>query len=140
MRRRYTEDYAVPLEPRAPLGQRLARFFGLMGAIFAIALAVIVTQRLSHDSLALLIGLTCGVLAMLPTLALGILVWRRDEVRRHERDQPPRQSSYPTTPPVIVVTPQGLPGYGQQPALSHTEPQSPWAQPERVFKIVGGND
>jgi hypothetical protein len=141
MRRRYTEDYATPIESRLPLGQRLARFLGLIGALFAITMAVLVTQRLSHDSLALLIGLSCGILAMLPTLALGVLIWRREETRRQEREQAPRQA-YPTQPPVIVVTPQGLPNYGQQPAFGPAEPPNPWARPatERVFKIVGGND
>ena len=144
MRRRYVEDEPAAYAARTPLRTRLARFFGLMGAIFAIAMAVIVTQKLSHDSLALLIGLTCGVLAMLPTLALGVFIWRREDARRAEREQAQRQPAYPATPPVIVISPQSLPGYGpQQPAFGHPQSEGwPWAgaESQRTFTIVGGEE
>ena len=140
--RRKTVDYYVPGPApgvQAPLGKRLARFFGLLGALFAIAMAVIVTQRLSRDSLALLIGLTCGVLAMVPTMALGILIWRRESARREEAAA--RRPAYPQSPPVIVVTPQGLPNYGDG---SKALPSAPWQwaspQNQREFTIVGGEE
>ena len=90
-----------------------------------------------------MIGLTCGVLAMLPTLALGVFIWRREDARRAEREQAQRQPAYPATPPVIVISPQSLPGYGpQQPAFGQAEAYNPWApsSSERQFKIVGGDD
>ena len=138
-------DQAYPVVPEPPsLGQRLGRFFGLLGALFVIALAVVVTQRLSHDSLALLIGLSCGITAMLPTLALGVLIWRREDGRRREQAQYAQQEQMrapqqPAPPPVIVISPQALPGYGQQTALG---PPNPWATApqERTFTIVGGDD
>ena len=135
--RHTNQAYTVVPEPPPSLGQRLGRFFGLLGALFAIALAVIITQRLSHDSLALLIGLSCGVMAMLPTLALGLFIWRREDARRQLQSQSPQQPAYSPAPPVFVVTPQQLlPGYGQQPAFG---PPNPWAAatPERTFTIVG---
>jgi hypothetical protein len=126
------------------LGKRLGRFILLLGAIFAIAAAVLVTQKLSHDALALLIGLSCGVAAMLPTIVLGVLVWRRESARRHEQGDAHRQMGHPYTPPVIVVSPQGLPGngYGQYPALSSSNQFNGWspAAGQRDFKIVGGVD
>ena len=148
MRRQRQYDEPIPMyEPREPLGKRLGRFVGLMGAIFAIGAAVIVTQKLSHDSLALLIGLSCGVTAMLPTIALGVLVWRREDARRSEREaaQAQRQmGQQPYAPPVIVVTPQGLPGngYGPYPALGQPGQTNGWAPAsgQRDFKIVGGTD
>lgn len=126
------------METREPLGKRLGRFVALLGVVFTIAMVVVVTQRLSQDSLALLIGLACGVAAMLPTLLLGVVIWRREL----QRQQTSRMSS--TTPPVVIVTPQGLPGYGvQQPALSDTNFVWPWAgtqQPARTFTIVGDEE
>jgi hypothetical protein len=140
--RRKTVDYDVPGPvpgDRLPLGKRLARFFGLLGALFAVAMAVIVTQRLSRDSLALLIGLSCGVMAMVPTLALGFLVWRR-ETARHP-PEPESRPAHPPSPPVIVVTPQGLPNYGDR---SKALPAAPWQwatpQNQREFTIVGGEE
>lgn len=137
--RRY-HDYDID-DPPIPLGTRLARFVGLLGALFAVSAAVIVTQRLSHDALALLLGLSCGVMVMLPTLALGLFIWRREDARRQARQQQ-SMSGPAATPPVIVVTPQALPGYGQTPAFPSAQAANPWtpAHGERVFKIVGGEE
>ena len=138
--RRKSADYYMPVpEPRESLGKRLGRFLGLLGALFAIAVAVIVTQRLSRDSLALLIGLSCGVMAMVPTMALGLFIWRREDARRQARAEAEAQRpAYPQSPPVIVVTPQGLPGYGDR---SNALPSAPWqwasGQSRREFTIVG---
>ena len=128
------------------LGKRLGRFATLIGVIFAIAAAVIITQQLSRDSLALLVGLTCGVMAMLPTLALGFLVWRRDDARRQEQTQLQTQQQHAqpyATPPVIVVSPQALPGtMNGQRALPPSG--QPWSgapsQSQRSFTIVGGEE
>lgn len=131
---------------REPLSKRLGRFIALLGAVGMIAGVVVVTQRLSQDSLALLVGLSCGVAAMLPTIGLALLVWRREEARQHVSHQ--QQAA--ATPPVVVITPQGLSsgygmGYGMPPALTANAPQpATWQwQPsanERVFTIVGGEE
>ncbi len=126
------------METREPLGKRLGRFMALLGVVFTVTVVVIITQRLSQDSLALLIGLACGVAAMLPTLLLGVVIWRRE--MQHQQ-----ASRMPTaTPPVVIVTPQALPGYGmQQPALSDGGFAWPWAgaqQPARTFTIVGDEE
>ncbi len=142
MRRRHPEA-AQPYHPpeREPsFGQRLRRFLTFIGAVFAIAMAVIVTQRLSQDSLALLIGLSCGVLTMLPTLALGLFIWRREDARRQEEAAAQRPGPAPASPPVIVVTPQAMPGYGQRSSLPHSDDAWLPAGGERVFEIVGGDD
>ncbi len=125
------------METREPLGKRLGRFVALIAIVFTVAVVVVVTQRLSQDSLALLIGLACGVAAMLPTLLIGIVIWRREMQQQASR--------MPTaTPPVVIVTPQALPGYGmQQPALSDGGFAWPWAgaqQPTRTFTIVGDEE
>jgi hypothetical protein len=134
-----------PSEPQAyrvPLGKRLARFATLIGALFAVTAGVIVTQKLSQDALALMIGLTCGLAAIVPTLALGVFIWHRERTQVHTerlQDQPPSYQN----PPVIVVTPQALPsqhgtryqngGYGGDQAWMPGRNQ-------RQFTIVGQED
>lgn len=134
-------------QPVVPLGRRLGRFVTLIGAIFAVTAAVIITQQLSRDSLALLVGLTCGVMAMLPTLGLGFLVWRREDARHQEQaqlqTQRQRTQPYATPPSVIVVSPQALPGtLNGQPALQPSGQPWSWApsQSQRSFTIVGGEE
>ena len=133
-RRRYEQE-----APRVSLGKRLARFATLIGVLFAIGAAVIVTQKLSQDALALVVGLTCGVMAMVPTLALGAFLWRRDHRQtptERLQDRPPSYQS----PPVIVVTPQALPGQqgGRYPNGGYDGGQA-WmpANGQREFTIVG---
>ena len=144
MRRHQVYDGPPAYSAREPLGKRLGQFVGLMGALFVVVVAVIVTQRLSRDSLALMVGLSCGVMAMLPTLVLGFVVWRRAEARQQQQMQMQQRGPYGGNPPVVVVTPQALPGYGQQAMGQYGDSQSynPWvpASGERSFKIVGEGD
>jgi hypothetical protein len=105
---------------------------------------VIVTQKLSQDALALVIGLTCGVMAMVPTLALGVFIWRREHAQIHaERLQQNQQPSY-QNPPVIVVTPQALPSQqgGNRYSNGGYGADQGWmpARDHREFTIVGQED
>ena len=127
------------MEPREPLKKRLVRFVALIGLVFAVVFVIVVTQRLSQDSLALIVGLACGVSAMLPTIMLVLFVWRREMTRQGS------QRAANTSPPVIVVAPQALPGYGaQQPGYGYGNPNAAWqwsgAQQERTFTMVGGEE
>ncbi len=128
------------MEKRESLGKRLGRFIALIATVFAIMAAVLVTQRLSQDSLALLLGLACGVATMTPTLGIGFVLWRREEARRTAIQAVPAMSQ----PPVVIVTPQALPGYPMgRPALMTPEQQAwQWnqAQSQRNFMIVGGDE
>jgi len=124
------------------IGKRIGRFVTLLGIVTAVSGGVVVSQRLSEDSLALLVGLACGVMAMLPTLGLGVLLWRREEQQRREAASQSRLGAGQA--PVIVVTPQALPGYGGQiPALSDGR-SAPWqwmpSNQQRNFTIVGGEE
>ena len=126
----------MEMQTREPLGKRFGRFVALLGIVAVVVGVVVVTQRLSQDSLALLVGLSCGVAAMLPTIGLALLVWRREEARQQSMRRSPQ-----ATPPVVVVAPQALPGYGMQPSLP--APASWQWQPaanERTFTIVGGEE
>ncbi len=126
------------MEEKEPVGQRIRRFVLLIATVFTVTVAVVVTQRLSNDALAILIGLSAGVVVMLPFVALLFLIWRRQEQQVREQYQ---SRPAPSNPPVVVVTPPGLPGYGQQRPSLQDGSRSQWsmsAPAERKFTIVGG--
>lgn len=122
---------------------RLKMFAGLVVMAFAVMLAVVVGNRLSHEALAVLAGAVCGVGAAIPTSLLVVAVSRR----RHEPQdfepsgraigravQPPvPQGIYP---PVVVVTP---PGGQQRPGEWNSLPPSFTAPMQRHFTVVGGS-
>lgn len=126
------------------LQKRLGRFVAWVTAVFGITAAVIITQRLSADSLALLVGLTCGIAAMVPTLGLGFFIWRR-ALMQHETIAQHQAATSAMSPPVVIVSPQALPGYGmpQHPAVAPGNVQT-WGQPtpstQRQFMIVGDDE
>jgi hypothetical protein len=124
-----------------PLGKRLGRFMALMGTVFMVTVGIVVTQRLSADALAMLIGMVFGLLAMLPLVGLIALLWRRDATRRTTTSAPlPAQAP---SPPVIVVSPAALPQYSNQPqAWREQSATMLWANApnERQFTIVGGTE
>ncbi len=125
------------METPEPLGKRLSRFVALLGIVFTVTAVVVITQRLSQDSLALLVGLACGVGTMLPMIMLGVFLWRRENAQQAAQRMPS------AIPPVVIVTPQALPGYGlQQPTAG--EPNAGWSwnntPQNRMFTIVGGEE
>ena len=95
------------------LGQRLAKFAALLIVVFAIVAAVVVTQRLSDDALALVVGL---LLAGVPLLAVvGLLGFFVVKLSARETRQPQQMS----IPPIILQMPtmpqqNQLPDYGGQ--------------------------
>jgi hypothetical protein len=109
---------------------RLKIFAGMVMVAFAVTLALIVGNRLSDESLAVLAGAVCGVGAAIPTSLLIVTVSRR---REEYRVQPPvSPSSYP---PVVVVTPSaGQQRFGDW----NTLPPSLAAPVQRQFTVVGG--
>ncbi|HEY88216.1 MAG TPA: hypothetical protein G4N98_00590 [Thermoflexia bacterium] len=127
------------MEREESLGKRLKRFGALVSILFIITVAVIVTQRLSNDALALLIGLAVGIIAMLPLVGLLAFIWRRQELHYQEaRQYRPAERNLP----VVVIAPSALPGYGPQRAEpgAHNRQAGSWemARAERKFTIVGG--
>lgn len=116
-----------------------------IGSAFAIALAVVVGNRLSNDSLAVLVGAVCGLSASIPVV-IGLVIATTNHWGRRN-DAPPRQVEYdyashryaPQPPVYIVAPPQA-----QMPA-SYMFPQNQFMTPNdapmlgapRDFKIVG---
>ena len=112
----------------------------LVGAVFAIALAVMIGSRLSADAMGVVVGVVFGVLASVPTSL--VLVWalvRRTQGSGSEAvaRQGVGSSQYP---PVVVVNPgpgYGMSGYGPPPTASHSLPAP--GGPRR-FKVVGDEE
>ena len=109
--------------------RRLPILVGLVVTGFAVTLAVIVGNRLSDESLAVLAGAVCGVGAAIPTSLLIVAVARR-------RDEPRGQPATPPGPypPVVVVTP---PGGQPWPDNRNALPPSLRAPVQRHFTVVG---
>ena len=116
-------------DTRRNTGTRLKIFWGLVVMAFAVTLAVVVSNRLSDESLAVLAGAVCGVGAAIPTSLLIVAVARR-------RDEPRVQPTMPqgAYPPVVVVTP---PGGQQRPNTWDAFPPSLSAPMQRHFTVVG---
>lgn len=110
-------------------GRRIKILCGLVIMAFAVTLAVIVANRLSDESLAVLAGAVCGVGAAIPTSLLIVAVSRRRDEMRPQPTAP--QGPYP---PVVVVTP---PGGQQRLDAWNMLPPSLGAPMQRHFTVVG---
>jgi len=114
---------------------------GLVVIAFAVTMAVIVGNRLSDESLAVLAGAVCGVGAAIPTSLIIVAVTRRRDELRDFGEPAGRGLGRATTasqgpyPPVVVVTP---PAGQQRPDGWNTLPSSLSAPTRRHFTVVGG--
>ncbi len=120
----------------------------VVGVIFAVALAVVIGNRMSADAMAVVVGVTCGIGASVPTCLF--LVWA---LVRRTREMAAGAQGYGRNgvgvnyPPVVVVNP----GYGAQnygPALGMIAPppgqltgtNGELAGGPRSFKVVGDEE
>jgi hypothetical protein len=110
----------------------------LVGAVFGVALAVMIGSRMSADAMGVVVGVMCGVVASVPTSL--VLIWAL--VRRTQgpgAEVMSRQGMGHNYPPVVVVNPgpgYGASGYGS-PMASHSLP-APGGP--RSFKVVGDEE
>jgi hypothetical protein len=106
--------------------------FAIMGAVFAVALAVVVGSRLPVDAVAVIVGVVCGVLASIPTSLLILAVSNR----RESRPESPARSEQ-SYPPVVVVN--APPGANNGASMWSSVPAWPSMPPTgpRQFKIIG---
>ena len=110
----------------------------LVGAVFGVALAVMIGSRMSADAMGVVVGVVCGVVASVPTSL--VLIWAL--VRRTQgpgAEVMSRQGMGHNYPPVVVVNPgpgYGASGYGP-PMASHSLP-APGGP--RSFKVVGDEE
>lgn len=117
----------------------------LFGALaFGVTLAVVVTQRLSDQAMAVIVGSVIGVAASVPMTAivLWLMLRQRDSYLSGyaHYDHAPREE----TPRIMLIQPQAYPtAQAQVQALPYL--QAPLQQPSymrapRDFKIVGQED
>ena len=115
----------------------------LAGIAFAVALAVIVGNRLSNEAMAVVVGAVCGISASIPvSIALVIAA-----SKNWGRDAGPREIGYdyqshryaPQPPQILVVSPpqQAQPPYGFAPNQFYLPPGAPDVGAPRDFKIIG---
>ena len=69
---------------------------------FAVALAVVVGNRMSAEAMAVVIGVVCGVGASIPMSAIILTLTRRSPIRAGDSSAPQ------AGPPVVVVTPPAM--------------------------------
>jgi hypothetical protein len=111
----------------------------VVGAVFGVALAVMIGSRLSADAMGVVVGVVCGVMASVPTSL--VLIWalvRRTQGAGAEVVSRQGVGSY-NYPPVVVVNPgpgYGMSGYGPPMA----SPSLPAPGGPRSFKVVGDEE
>lgn len=115
----------------------MKRLILVMGVTFAVTLAVVITNRLSDEALALIAGIVLGALAGIPTSLMAILAFQRS--RREPAGTQPNGLPHGGSPqpPIFIVT-----GAGAQPALPPAYPSPGPASAlalrgERTFTIIG---
>lgn len=128
----------------------MRRIVGLTVLAAAVALAVVIGQRMSTDAMAVAVGVVFGVAASIPTSLLVVAATRgrRDESYRVRREElrPP-----PPAPQIYVVSPGTQPGQGavpwlaggmqgQWPGVPGSSGQYAAGQPPRRFKLVGEDE
>ena len=115
----------------------------LAGLAFAVALAVIVGNRLSNEAMAVVVGAACGISASVPvSIALVIAAsknWGREEGPREIGYDYESRRYAPQPPQILVVSPpqQPQPPYGFAPSQYYLPPGAPDVGAPREFKIIG---
>jgi hypothetical protein len=106
------------------------------GIVFAIALAVVIGNRLSNEALAVVVGAVCGISASIP-VSIGLVIASANHWGRPAQEDAPSPNAQP--PVVIVNSPQPQMPYGFQPNPYYFPAAMPGGTIEsREFKIVGG--
>jgi hypothetical protein len=105
----------------------------LAAIAFAVALAIIVGNKLSNEAMAVVVGTVCGIGASIP-VSIGLVIasshnWGKQNA--HEEVARGYQ------PPIVIVNPQPSPmAYG--PSSYYLPTPTPNAIESREFKIIGG--
>jgi hypothetical protein len=125
-------------DPRdLPDGAKRRRvFLRLIAIVLAATLAVVATNRIGDEALAVLAGAVCGVAATIPTSLIILAVLRQREAGNDRYEEPyPHPPAHGQYPPIVVVAP---PDRWQQPTGWNGLPASLPPPTQRDFTVVGG--
>lgn len=128
----------------------MGRWIAVIFLAAAVALAVVVGQRMSTEAMAVVIGVVVGVVAGVPT---GLMVLAVVRARREERP-PTVRSDFAVPPPQVYIV---QPPSGVQPPAASGPPSAwlpgaadgrlsapyldpPALRPARRFRVVGDDD
>lgn len=104
----------------------------VVGITFAVALAVVVGNRMSAEAMAVVVGVVCGVVAAIPMTVLMLVVTQRMRARGESEEDRLRQRDYP---PVIVIQ-GGTPAPREMFPSSYMPPMVEHGAP-RDFRVIG---
>lgn len=104
----------------------------VVGIAFAVALAVVVGNRMSAEAMAVVVGVVCGVVAAIPMTVLMLVVTQRMRAREESEEDRLRQRDYP---PVIVIQ-GGTPAPREIFPSSYMPPMVEHGAP-RDFRVIG---
>ncbi len=130
-------DYYVESNERTR--REMPKGLALIGIAFAIALAVVIGNRLSNDSMAVLVGALCGISASMPACIALIIAMKQNWGRAAVETDPSPQYRYPyAQPPVVFIAPPQQHPNAPMNAPYFLPPQmNDGAYPAREFKIIG---
>ena len=116
-------------------GWQQLKIVGILAVLaFAVTLAVIISDRLSDEAMAVLAGAVCGVGAAIPTSLIIVAVTQRNRRSGEPKQSLPQHERNSAYPPVVVVAP---PGNGQKSGGWNSLPSSLQPPTQREFTIVG---
>lgn len=115
----------------------------LAGIAFAVALAVLVGNRLSDEAMAVVVGAVCGISASVPVSVALVIAASRNWGR--DAGEGPREVGYdygahryaPQPPQILVVSPPAQAPYTYPPNQYYLPPGAPDVGSPRNFKIIG---
>ncbi len=108
--------------------------------VMAATMTAVVGYRLSTDALSIIVGAILGMMAILPTIALGAFVLKKNQESAPQQQPPP-----PQQPPVVVVSGGMMPSQYFQPQQQQSpQPANmlprPSQRPPRKFHLMGYED
>jgi len=116
------------MQDQNTFGGRVTRFFALLGFVFVVTVTIVVTQRLSDDALALIVGIAIAGIPLTAVIVMGGYFL----IKTRTQSQPQQIAQ---TQPIVLAIPQMQAPQPQSP-MQFWEQQTPAiGQSKRTFQI-----